>query len=255
MKPIIIVLALLAFAPRLSGAVFVGGVQFPSSVLAGAASTPVAGVLTLGGLALQPDPVWAGKLVIVDRGQNPFAEKLANVFAAGGVGVIVVNNVSGTFSASLGTGYTSPLTAVTMTLEEGTKLKLQIGRASAISATRPDPFSVQALANTIAIMQKLTVIEGKIGSGTAGTPPTLPVIVAPSPDNMKLGATIRLTATADGSPAPSWKWKKNGTLITEWTSDIVVLPLLTDADTGVYTAIASNHLGSAQASATVNVIP
>lgn len=54
-----------------------------------------------------------GKIVILDRGVVPFAQKAANAFGAGAVGVIVVNNEDGQFRGTLGdTKVTIPVVAV-----------------------------------------------------------------------------------------------------------------------------------------------
>lgn len=54
-----------------------------------------------------------GKIVILDRGVVPFAQKAANAFGAGALGVIVVNNEDGQFRGTLGdTKVTIPVVAV-----------------------------------------------------------------------------------------------------------------------------------------------
>ncbi|TAJ17760.1 MAG: M28 family peptidase [Dehalococcoidia bacterium] len=54
-----------------------------------------------------------GKVVVLDRGVVPFAQKAANAFGAGAVGVIVVNNEDGQFRGTLGDSkVTIPVVAV-----------------------------------------------------------------------------------------------------------------------------------------------
>lgn len=57
-----------------------------------------------------------GKIVILDRGVVPFAQKAANAFGAGAIGVIVVNNEDGQFRGTLGDAkVTIPVVAVERT--------------------------------------------------------------------------------------------------------------------------------------------
>lgn len=85
--------------------------------------------------------------------------------------------------------------------------------------------------------------------------PTDIKITMPTPDDAKAGSTVTLTASADGYPAPTWVWKKNDVVMPGKTDAVLTLIGLTSNDTATYTAVATNVVGSAQASIRVNVVP
>lgn len=60
------------------------------------------------------------------------------------------------------------------------------------------------------------------------------------------GAKVTFTASAEGSPAVSYAWKKNGVIIPGATTATLVLPKVTLADAGSYRVTASNIAGSAE---------
>lgn len=65
------------------------------------------------------------------------------------------------------------------------------------------------------------------------------------------GAPATLYATAIGSPAPSYQWRRNGSPIAGVTGAQLRLASVSATDAGVYTAIASNAGGSATSNAAV----
>jgi len=70
------------------------------------------------------------------------------------------------------------------------------------------------------------------------------------------GASITFTAAVSGSPAPTFQWRKNGTVIAGATSSSYIIPLATLADSGSYTVAATNAAASVTSNvATLKVIP
>ena len=58
------------------------------------------------------------------------------------------------------------------------------------------------------------------------------------------GVKVTFTASAEGTPAVTFAWKKNGVVIPGATAATLVLPKVTVADAGTYRVIASNAAGS-----------
>jgi subtilisin family serine protease len=97
----------------------VGGATYSGGYIDGAARTAgVTGTLVNGGLC---DSVgaWAGKVVLCQRGTISFVDKVNNVKAGGGIGAAIYNNVAGGFAGTLGTGVTSTIPAISLSLEDG----------------------------------------------------------------------------------------------------------------------------------------
>ena len=77
------------------------------------------------------------------------------------------------------------------------------------------------------------------------------------------GQRLVLFASADGSPAPTFQWRKNGTPIAGATDALLEFPVVTLADAGSYDVVALNSVGSATSPVellmvepkTVNVAP
>lgn len=79
------------------------------------------GELAIGGLC---DSVgnWKGKIVLCKRGDIYFYEKIQNVQAGGGKGVILYNNIPGALQATLGDEVDARIVSVVVSEEEGTAL-------------------------------------------------------------------------------------------------------------------------------------
>ncbi len=77
-----------------------------------------------------------------------------------------------------------------------------------------------------------------------------------SNQSVKTGETVTFTISAAGTPVPSVKWLKNGSVIAGQTSSTLTLTNVTTADSAVYAAVAENTAGSAtSSSATLTVLP
>jgi subtilisin family serine protease len=78
----------------------------------------VTGGLVNGGLCDLPGG-WAGKVVLCERGNITFFQKVTNVQAGGGVATVVYNNIPGTFIGTLGDGNSSVIPAISLSQDEG----------------------------------------------------------------------------------------------------------------------------------------
>jgi pectate lyase/pectin methylesterase-like acyl-CoA thioesterase len=58
------------------------------------------------------------------------------------------------------------------------------------------------------------------------------------------GAALALSVTATGSPAPTYQWRKNGVAIAGATASTYAVASVSGADTGGYTVVVSNSVGS-----------
>ncbi len=71
-----------------------------------------------------------------------------------------------------------------------------------------------------------------------------------------VGAELSLSVTADGFPAPTYQWRKNGVDVSGATASVFVVPSASLADAGSYTCVATNSAGSVTSSAiSVTVYP
>ncbi len=84
--------------------------------LTGSPEAEARGVLVMAGIGRPEDFALRdvrGKVVVVDRGVVPFAQKALNAQGAGAVGIIIVNNEDGQFRGTLGEGkFTIPIVGV-----------------------------------------------------------------------------------------------------------------------------------------------
>jgi len=66
----------------------------------------------------------------------------------------------------------------------------------------------------------------------------------PESQTVVIGASVTFTAVADGYPAPTIKWQKNGNDVPNATGGSLTLNAVTMSDAGTYTAIATNSISS-----------
>ena len=79
-----------------------------------------------------------------------------------------------------------------------------------------------------------------------------PVITAqPGNQTVSAGAAVTLTASASGTPAPSYQWLKNGAAIAGATGASYTIGSATSANAGTYSVVASNSAGSVTSSGAV----
>jgi len=80
------------------------------------------------------------------------------------------------------------------------------------------------------------------------TLPGIPAGSGPQGGWAKLGDSFTFTVAAEGVPAPTYQWFKDGLPLLGQTSASLVLDDLTDADAGAYTVVVTNAAGSVESS-------
>lgn len=94
------------------------------------------GTLVNGGRAIATDLAWSGKIVLVERGDISFYEKVRNVQLSGGVACLIYNNVPGEeLYATLGDGNSSTIPAIGLNRANGLALLNEVGRSAAVTST------------------------------------------------------------------------------------------------------------------------
>ncbi len=106
--------------PTRDGSVTVGTTGYMASALEGSPQLVRSGGMVNGGRCTAAGS-WAGKVVLCERGDIAFADKVLNAQAGGATAAVIYNNVAGGFGGTLGTTVTS-IPSVTMTREDGLSL-------------------------------------------------------------------------------------------------------------------------------------
>lgn len=99
--------------------------------------------------------------------------------------------------------------------------------------------------------------EGNTTSAPASfTVNAVPAITAqPVGGTVQPGGTLTLSVTATGTPAPTYQWRRNGVAIAGATAATYTIANAAGADTGSYTVVVSNSVGSVtSASAAVGIL-
>ncbi|MBE0431387.1 MAG: S8 family serine peptidase [Dehalococcoidia bacterium] len=99
----------------------VDGVSYQANPIENAAVTDASGVtapLVDGGRATSTNSAWSGKVVLVERGDISFYDKVMNVQNSGGVAAVIYNNEPGNFYGTLGDG-SSTIPAISLSQEDG----------------------------------------------------------------------------------------------------------------------------------------
>lgn len=74
------------------------------------------------------------------------------------------------------------------------------------------------------------------------------ILTQPLPQSVAGGQPAVFTVVATGIPDPTYKWTRNGTLLTNQTNATLVIPAAHAGDAGIYAAILSNPAGGAVSS-------
>lgn len=98
-------------------------------------------------------------------------------------------------------------------------------------------FNADGLTN--GLQQEIRIV---ITGGLAATAPT--ITTAPQARTVTAGAGVTFTVVATGSPAPSYRWTKDGNAIAGATSASLVLANVQAGDAGAYAVIVSNSAGT-----------
>lgn len=124
--------SVLSTVPFANASLTVGGAGYIVDVLEGSAVGTVTGQLANGGRCTAANAAWAGKVVLCERGDISFGDKVGFVAASGGSAALVYNNVAGGFSGTLGGSAAIP--AVSMAQADGQSLVAnQIGASATVS--------------------------------------------------------------------------------------------------------------------------
>ena len=115
--------------PTREAQLLVNGTTYAANAITGTAQGSASAALVDGGRCAAAGS-WAGKVVLCERGDISFADKVANVTAGGGSAAMIYNNIDGVLAATLGDGVTSSIPAVTLLQADGLAL-----RASALGQT------------------------------------------------------------------------------------------------------------------------
>ena len=99
----------------------VGSSTFIVSALTGSKQSTVSGAMVNGGRCASVGS-WGGKVVLCERGDIAFVDKVNNVTSGGGVATVIYNNEPGGFSGTLGDGVTSAIPGISMSQEDGQTL-------------------------------------------------------------------------------------------------------------------------------------
>ncbi len=90
----------------------------------------------------------------------------------------------------------------------------------------------------------------QIGFIISDLPATVPAVISPpTSQSVTAGTTVTLSVGATGSPAPTYQWRVNGTLIAGATNATLTLNNVQPANAGGYTVVVANSIGLVTSSA------
>lgn len=124
--------SVLSTVPFLNEAsVTVDGVNYDGHPVEYAKLGSAIGALADGGLCTSTGS-WAGKVVLCQRGDISFYDKVMNVQNSGGAAAVIFNNVEGELLATLGEGYSSTIPAIGLTQSQGLELLGKLTRSATV---------------------------------------------------------------------------------------------------------------------------
>ena len=88
--------------------------------------------------------------------------------------------------------------------------------------------------------------------GTAPVPPT--IVLQPVGRTITLGATVVFTVTATGTAPLTYRWQKNGVVLSGATTATLTLNSVTAADAGTYAVVVANVAGSVTSAYAILVV-
>jgi len=99
----------------------VNGLTYPANHIEYSARGTANGTLVDGGLCLSTG-AWAGQVVLCERGDISFYDKVMNVQNSGDAGAVIYNNEPGNFLGTLGDGASSAIIGLSISQEDGQEL-------------------------------------------------------------------------------------------------------------------------------------
>ncbi len=119
----------------------VDGVDYAGGHIEFSARGTASGALVDGGLCATAGS-WSGKVVLCQRGDISFYDKVINVQSGGGAAAIIYNNVPGDFLGTLGEGYSSSIIGISLSQESGQYLVAnKLGRTATVFSQVAQPAS------------------------------------------------------------------------------------------------------------------
>jgi serine protease len=110
----------LSTVPWTSATITVDGVKYLGALIEFAKEAQASGALVDGGLCTATNTsAWSGKVVLCERGDVSFYDKVRNVQNSGGAAAVIYNNVPGGFGGTLGSGNSSTIPAMSLSREDG----------------------------------------------------------------------------------------------------------------------------------------
>ncbi len=134
--------AVLSTLPYLDiNALTVDGVDYDANHIEYAARGTASGALVDGGLCTSTGN-WSGAIVLCERGDISFYDKVMNVQNSGGVAAVIYNNEPGNFFGTLGDGNTSNILAISLSQADGQFLVAnKLGFSATVSSEFIQPAS------------------------------------------------------------------------------------------------------------------
>lgn len=112
----------------------VGSATFEGGHIEFAGRGTATGTLVDGGLG-ETTGAWSGKVVLIQRGNISFYDKVINAQNGGAAAVIIYNNAPGNFTGTLGAGNTSTIPAISVSDADGATLLLLAGQSATVNSS------------------------------------------------------------------------------------------------------------------------
>ncbi len=121
----------------------VGGTTWQGNWMQNAArSSGAVGPLANGGRCTSTNALWSGRVVMCERGDISFFDKVSNVQNSGGVAAVIYNNTTGNFIGTLGPGNSSTIPAISLSQADGQSIvATQIGLPGTVVSLVTKPAS------------------------------------------------------------------------------------------------------------------
>jgi serine protease len=147
----------------------VDGVTYEGRHIANSANGSASGTLVNGGLC-DSTGSWSGQIVLCERGSISFYDKVSNVQNSGGLVAVIYNNVSGSFSGTLGDGNSSSIPTISLGQEDGQILVTRTGLASSVTSTfTADASGYEAWDGTSMATPHVSAVAALVWSSSPGS--------------------------------------------------------------------------------------
>jgi hypothetical protein len=217
-----------------------GSSQYAANAIEHSADVSASAPLIHGGLGGTPNPAWAGKIVLLDRGSISFADKVRNVQTSGGLAVIIANNVAGAANeGTLGAGKSSTIPAVAVSLADGAALKAKVG--TSVNIRGPNNPADVVVPDPAGHLGELLCSDG--GKLVYRKPLDVLGSVSVSAEQT-VGKPVSFSVSAAGAPPFTYQWSHNGAAIAGATGPTHTIASVTGTDAGTYVCVVSSANGA-----------